>query len=145
MALNNSKFKHINNGKDQLNVNTYTAHDGSITESKEHVCDLGVTLSRDGSFAHNNITRKARKKAGWILQTFRTREITPMLTLYKSLIIPLLEYCCQLWSPWRVGEIQLLESVERSFTSKISAARHLDYSPWKGEEKDTNNLGITFH
>lgn len=129
MSFNSSKFEHINYGKDQLNVHTYSAHDGSTIESKRQVLDLGVTLSRDGSFTLHitNITKKARKQAGWILRTFRTRDITPMLTLYKSLIIPLLEYCCQLWSPWRVGEIQLLESVQRSFTSKITSASHLDY------------------
>ncbi|KAG0697989.1 hypothetical protein GWK47_026160 [Chionoecetes opilio] len=56
-----------------------------------------------------------------------------MLTLYKSLVVPLLEYCCQLWSPWKVGEKQSLEAVQRSFTSKISAVRDLDY--WDRLEK----------
>lgn len=62
-----------------------------------------------------------------ILRTFRTRDIVPILTLYKSLVVPLLEYCCQLSSPWKSGEKQLLESVQRSFTNKISEVKHLDY------------------
>ena len=66
-------------------------------------------------------------QTSWILRTFRTRETTSLLTLYKSLVIPLLEYCCQLWSPWKEREKQLLESVQRSFTAKIFAVKHLDY------------------
>ena len=38
-----------------------------------------------------------------------------------------MEYCCQLWSPWRVGEKQSIEAVQRWFTSRISSVRHLDY------------------
>ena len=73
------------------------------------------------------MVKKARSQVGWILRTFRTRKRSPMLTLYKSLVLPLVEYCCQLWSPWRVGEKQSLEAIQRSFTSKISDTQHLDY------------------
>ena len=58
---------------------------------------------------------------------FKTRERTIMITLYKSLIRSLLEYCCPLWNPRRVTEIQLLEGVQRTFTSCIAGLRHLSY------------------
>ena len=107
----------------------YSAQDGSNIATEENVKDLGITLSCDGTFTAHivNVAKKARSQAGWILRTFQTRETRPMLTLYKSLVVPLLEYCCQLWSPWKVGEKQLLEAVQRSFTNKISAVRHLSY------------------
>ena len=38
-----------------------------------------------------------------------------------------MEYCSPLWSPQMVGDIQLLESVQRSFTSKIAGMKDLDY------------------
>jgi hypothetical protein len=50
-----------------------------------------------------------------------------MLILFKAMIIPILEYCCQLWDPWRVGERQELEGVQRTFTSRIKSVQHLDY------------------
>lgn len=56
-----------------------------------------------------------------------------MLTLYKLLVLPQLVYCCQLWSPWKVEEIQSLEAVQRSFTSKITHIKHLDY--WERLQK----------
>lgn len=131
MSFNNNKFEHIHYSPAGINYNTftYTAPDGSHVDTKEFIRDLGITLSCDGNFTQHihNVVKKARSQAGWILRTFRTRDFRPMLTLYKSLVIPLLEYCCQLWSPWRAKEKQSLEAVQRSFTSRISNVRHLDY------------------
>ena len=45
---------------------------------------------------------------GWVLRVFQSRKRSLMLTLLKSLFIPLLEYCCQLWNPWKAKYIQLL-------------------------------------
>lgn len=56
-----------------------------------------------------------------------------MLTLFKSLVLPQLEYCCQLWSPRKVGDIQFLEAVQRSFTNNITQVKHLDY--WERLQK----------
>ena len=50
-----------------------------------------------------------------------------MLTLWKSLILPRLEYCCQLWSPHKIGDITKLEAIQRSFTSKIEGMENLNY------------------
>ena len=64
---------------------------------------------------------------GWILRTFTTRETLPMLTLYKTLIIPHLDYCSQLWNPHSAGEITKLENVQRNFLKKIHNNRNLSY------------------
>ena len=50
-----------------------------------------------------------------------------MLTLYKSLVRSILEYCCPLWNPKKVTDIQLLEGVQRTFTSRICSVKHLNY------------------
>ena len=50
-----------------------------------------------------------------------------MMTLFKSLVRSLLEYCCPLWIPHKVSDIAALESVQRTFTSKIWGLQHLDY------------------
>ena len=131
MSFNNNKFEHMHYtvGGNNVTEYRYLAPDRSHIETKQTVKDLGIAQSSDGNFTQHihEVVKKARSQAGWILRTFRTREIRPMLTLYKSLVIPLLEYCCQLWSPWRAGEKQSLEAIQRSFTNRISAIKHLDY------------------
>ena len=50
-----------------------------------------------------------------------------MMTLYRSLVRPHLENCCQIWSPVRAGLVRRLESVQRSFTARIARIGHLNY------------------
>ena len=50
-----------------------------------------------------------------------------MLTLYKSMVLSLLEYCCPLWSPTKVTDIQELENVQKIFTTKIAGMSELNY------------------
>ena len=78
-------------------------------------------MSNDCSFkTHiNNIIESAKRISSWIFRTFSTREKIPMLTLYKSLVRPILEYCSVLWAPMAKGEIQRLEEIQQSFLRKI--------------------------
>lgn len=78
------------------------------------------------------------------MRTFHNRDLYPMLTLHKFLVVPVLEYCWQLWSPWTPGDIRTLEEVKRSFIHRITSLRDLNY--WerllaftlsRGVEKDT--------
>ena len=50
-----------------------------------------------------------------------------MLTLLKFLLIPLPEYYCQLWNPWKAKDIQAIEAIQRTFTYKITEVQHLNY------------------
>ena len=50
-----------------------------------------------------------------------------MITLYKSLVRSLLEYCCPLWDPTKFTEIQMLEGVQRTFTSRIGGLNDMNY------------------
>ena len=57
--------------------------------------------------------------SSWILRTFSTRQKDVMITLYKSLVRPILEYASALWSPINKGDIQKLEQIQQSFIRKI--------------------------
>ena len=77
--------------------------------------------------AHPNYGKTAQNQCSWILRTFMTREVIPMLTLWKSLVQCKLDYCSQLWSPARKGDIQAIEMVQTSFLRKLPAIRHMSY------------------
>ena len=91
--------------------------------------DLGVELSSDLSFAihiQNTITAISRM-VGWALRTFRRRSRLIMMTIWKTLVQPKMDYCSQLWSPSDQTSITQLESVQRHFTSRILGLDGKDY------------------
>ena len=83
--------------------------------------DLTFTKQIDKNLA------RCRGLTGWILRTFKSRNILVMKTLLKSLVIPRLDYCSQLYSPSLMQDWCKLEGVQRTFTSRISEVKHLDY------------------
>ena len=72
------------------------------------------------------VCEKARNMCSWILRTFTSRSPVLMLTLWKSLVLPILDYCSQLWSPTNKGLIQQIESIQQSFTRKIAIGNLTD-------------------
>ena len=118
-----------NQSKEAQSHSTYSSYDGSIIEEKSHVKDLGVTMSSDATFAEHISERceMAKSKTAWILRTFRCRNATPMLLLWKSLVLCHIEYCSQLWSPSAVGKTQSIELLQRYFVNCIDGMRGKSY------------------
>jgi len=121
MMLNGKKFEHIHYGK-QMKTNSYFTEHSKIIEKKSDVKDLGVLLTDDTTFKQhiNGMIKKATELVGWVLRTFKSRDKDVMTTSWKSLIIPHLDYCSQLWNPQEKGLIQSIEAVQRSFTRQIN-------------------------
>jgi hypothetical protein len=71
------------------------------------------------------ITARGRRQMGWIWQTFRTREANPIITLFRALVIPILEYCCLLCTPFILGAVRQLEGIQRTFTSRMEGWKSL--------------------
>ena len=65
--------------------------------------------------------------ASWVLSAFRDRSQLTMLTLFKSMVRSKLEYCCPLWDPPKIADIQSIEGVQRQFTRRIAGCKDLDY------------------
>ena len=89
----------------------YKVSSDIILHPVSDVRDLGVMVSSDLSWSKHigSVVSKARSTLSWMLSVFKTRERTIMTTLYNSLIRSLLEYCCPLWNPSKLTEIQLSE------------------------------------
>ena len=133
MAFNSKKFEHLryNPNKDMKNIfyGGYVAANDSPIEMVNHTKDLGIIMSNSACFTDQveEVVKKGKKMSGWILRTFKTRAQLPMMTLFKSLVLPVMEYCCVAWSPGLLGQVRKLESVQRYFTSKIRSISHLNY------------------
>ena len=108
---------------------SYKVSTGDVLYPKSQVKDLGISISSDLSWSiHiNTMCARARSVAAWVLSAFKTRDRITLVTLYKSLVRSHLEYCCPFWSPRKITDIQLIEGVQRSFTSRIWGVQHLNY------------------
>lgn len=131
MQFNSDKFEFLHYKTQNFpNVSTkYVADNGSPIEEKSSLRDLGITMTNDASFSKYIVEKVAtmKSKIAWVLRTFRTREALPMCTLWKQLILSDHDYCSQLWSPDKVGDIQSLELLQRSFLRKINSIHNLSY------------------
>ena len=138
MDLHEKKFEYLsfrnpNNAKISealpFQCTIYTTPSGIEIERKDLVRDLGIYLSDNYSWSPhiNKMVDAARKVASWVFGVFKNRSISVMLPLYKSLVRSKLEYCCPLWNPSLVKDIQAIEDVQRFFTNRISGVSHLCY------------------
>ena len=86
-------------------------------------------MSSDGSWSEHIsiIVRRASLLSGWIFSVFRDRSPEVMLQLFKSLVRPILEYCCLVWDPTKPGDIKAIENVQRCFTRRLDGMQNLDY------------------
>ena len=130
-TFNPDKFECLRYGRNQdiITSTSYLSNTQTPIECCSSVRDLGVTMSSDASFSEHisNICSAASLKCGWILRTFKTRDRLPLVTLWKSLVQPILDYCCQLWCPAAAGLIQRIELVQVSYLKKIVGMGTKDY------------------
>ena len=139
MALHDEKFELLCHSVHKPNIISelpfhkqylqYTTKKGVEINPQPVVKDLGVLVTADISWTPhiNSIAESARRMAAWTLSVFRDRSESTMLTLYKSMIRSRLEYNSPLWNPSNIADIQTLENIQRSFTSKIDQCQNLNY------------------
>ena len=132
MVFNGTKFQVVRYGyNDDLKEETlyFTEDTSEIIERFETLRDLGVILSEEATFsAHvQHVEKKVRQKIGWVLRTFYTRNAGFMKTLYKTLIVPHVDYCSQLWMPIQSTQILSIEKLQKDFLYRIPAVREMNY------------------
>ena len=144
MKFNANKFELMRYGKEHGNKicnNLQIIYDDSNIDDKEQVRDRGIMMSNTATFTLHirNIVKKARDKMGWVLRGFQSRQRSLMLTLLKSLVIPLLEYCFQLWNPRKAKGIKANEAIQQTFTYRITEVQHLNY----GKDCTNSNCALS--
>ena len=127
MEFNEPKFEQMHFGKGNSQLQ-YTSPTGSVITRKNTIKDLGV-IFEDNLLFHKHIistVAKCHRIAGWSLRTFKSRATNVMLTLLKSLVVSQVEYACIIWSPIDMEHINLLENVQRKFTSRFACFQEYD-------------------
>jgi hypothetical protein len=129
--LTKCKVLHVNMNNNPENVYML---DGKQLESSDQEKDLGVTTHSSLLWNEQmkHCINKANRMICWIVRNVVLREKTVMLSIYKALVRPHLEYCVQLWNPVRSygswATILEIEGVQRRFTRLIDEIGMLPYS-----------------
>ena len=100
-----------------------------VEESKTEK-DLGLRVSSSISWKdqiHSAIS-KANKTIGMLKNTFINRDIKLWKQLYTSMIRPHLEYVIQVWNPYQIGDIEIIERVQRRATKILKSLWTKSYS-----------------
>ena len=107
----------------------YSVSEETSLEPIHQLRDLVVLVASNLSWSPHirSITDKARQKASWVLSVFHTHSPAIMLTLYKSMVRSIVEYCCPLWNPTKTSDIQELEIVQKTFIARIAGMRDMHY------------------
>ena len=132
MKFNASKFKWLQVGPNDEIKNDYVYMsydcDEPITPD-ETVRDLGIMMNNSGNYSDHisYIYKKCKKRIGWILRSFKNRSIQFMRFVWRTYIVPIINYSSQLYSPTKGGNLVKLESLLKSFSSKTDGIGHLSY------------------
>ena len=131
MKLNDLKFEALRYGNDEvLKLCTYYyTPSGSIINNKHEVKDLGVIMDDDCMFKSqiNSIVEKGKQLSSWILRSFNCRNRNTKLTLWKTIVLPTIEYGSVLWAPSKISQIQGIENIQWYFVRKIKGTINLNY------------------
>jgi len=120
----------------QLNINFNKCHilhlgaknpmldyyiNGFKLSSERIVTDLGVQIDSNMRFNNhiNSICSKAYSRIRMLFRGFASCNPELLVKAYKVYVLPLLEYCTVIWSPWQIGLINAVENVQRYFTRRL--------------------------
>ena len=98
----------------------------SVTEFEK---DLGVIFDRNLHFDFhiNSCINRANKLLGMIRRSFEFMDVGMFISLYRSIIRPILEYANCIWSPIFKGQSVRIENVQRRATKLLPELYNTPY------------------
>ena len=98
-------------------------------ERVDTIRDLGILIDEKLSFTehiHDKIN-KAYSMLGLIKRNFKYLTTESFTLLYKNMVRSQLDYCSSVWSPYRKGDIEALEKVQKKATKILPQFKNLKY------------------
>ena len=132
------KIMHIGRTNPKQSYNMGGTNLTVTTEEK----DLGVLVDDELEFDKHirAIVNKANRMLGMIRRGFTCLDKEIFLNLYPVLVRPLLEYCVQVWSPYKQMHIDLIEGVQKRATRLVPGTKNMDYDQRLAYLKDLPKL-----
>jgi len=89
--------------------------------------DLGIWISPDMKCSDHCLYAFNKASKVMIKRSVKYKEARIMVSLYKTLVRPHVEYCVNTWSPYYRKDKELLEKVQCRFTKMIINVEGLSY------------------
>ncbi|EYC18154.1 hypothetical protein Y032_0028g1706 [Ancylostoma ceylanicum] len=104
---------------------------GTVLPETSQVKDLGLLLDAKMNFSSHidHVVKKAFSVLFIILRNVRCNDKDILIRLYKSYVLPHLEYCSQVWSPYTKKLQRKIEKVQQTFTRILYHKINLNYNP----------------
>ena len=123
-------MRFCSNNSDILFSGTSPYHiNGSPIDFVSSHSDLGITVDRNLKF-HSHISKKVAMANGIttnLLACTLSRNAEFLLNIYMLHVRPLMEYASSLWNVGYMGDMRLLERVQRRWTREVSGLADLSY------------------
>ena len=86
-------------------------------------------MSNDGTFSIHveAVCSKVKQKSSWILRTFANRKSWFLKFMWKCLVQGHIDYCSQLYFPYKSSEMEKIENLQKIYTKKFPDIKHLNY------------------
>ena len=91
--------------------------------------DLGVYTTEDLK-QHKQVAelvKRANRMLGMIKRAITCKNISNIMSYYKTLVRPIIDYASAIWNPYHKKDIDKLEKVQRRATKIITEIRNLPY------------------
>ncbi|MFZ2540120.1 MAG: hypothetical protein WAX04_14670 [Oscillospiraceae bacterium] len=132
LKLNIKKCKIISFGRNVDNdFKYYITNNNTIhkLERENNINDLGILLDNKLNFSAHIQAKinKAFSMIGLLKRNFRHLNLSSFVTLYKCMVRSHLDYCNSVWAPYKIGDIEDIEKVQKRATKIIPALKGLTY------------------
>ena len=127
LKINFDKCEVLHLGHNNLQY-PYAINENNIP-AKEFCRDLGVCVDKKLSFDKHclKIACSSHYKAKLFFQSFTCHDIDLSVFLFTTYIRPLVESGTQVWSPYYVKDINIIENVQRRFTKFLPGLFNMSY------------------
>ena len=94
-------------------------------EDTSEAKDLGIIIDNRLQFSAHcaNKVKKASVVLHFLFTCFSSQNISFMIKMYRTFVLPILDYGSVIYNPRAAKNIRLLESIQRSFTRRLLSGR----------------------